>query len=391
VAVVARSVAGSTGLAIGLAIGLGDEGRIVSAAAKLLADLVAFPTQQANAERPAGDERAICDHLAPLLRARGADEVIVENASRTDGTPGAYVFARWGTPRRVINAHVDTVPVNAGWSRDPWTPHITNGRLYGLGSADTKGAIAATLVALDDTKPTDFGVLFSGDEEAGSHVMHAFLGSPHAAAIKQVIVCEPTARTAGIAHRGVLGQRASLTGPGGHSSKADHLPKPIAQLARLAAALDDAGRRRLHEGPPGMTGTCLNIAALHGGVAFNVIPARGELEWSLRPYPGFDRAGWDREVAALAATLDPAIVLDTTIDHEPFACSALADDVRSFAQRIGALDFWTEAALWSAHGADAIVIGPGDIAQAHAADEWVALEDLEWAVALFRAVASNVR
>ena len=355
----------------------------MSAAAKLLADLVAFPTQQANAERAAGDEQAICDHLAPLLRARGADSVVVEAATRTDGSPGAYVFATWGTPRRVINAHVDTVPVNAGWSRDPWTPHIANGRLYGLGSADTKGAIAATLVALEQVTPRDCGVLFSGDEEAGSHVMHAFLGSPHAAAIKQVIVCEPTARAAGISHRGVLAQSAVLTGPGGHSSKADHLPRPIAQLGRLAAALDTAGRHRLHDGPSGMKGLCLNIAALHGGVAFNVIPARGELEWSIRPYPGFDRAGWDIEIARMSAAIDPTIVLATTIDHEPFACTALADLVRPFAHRIGALDFWTEAALWSVHGADAIVIGPGDIAQAHAADEWVSLEDLDWAVALF--------
>ncbi len=361
-------------------------GRAMSAVADLLAELVAFPTQQANAERGAGNERALCDHLAPLLRARGADEVIVESTVRTDGSPGAYVFARWGTPRRIINAHVDTVPANAGWSRDPWQPHIADGRLYGLGSADTKGAIASTLIALEGAAPRDLGVLFSGDEEAGSAVMHAFLRAPHAAAIKEVIVCEPTARAAGTAHRGIIAQRATLLGPGGHSSKADHLPKPIAQLARVAAALDDAGRRRVHDGPPGMTGTCLNIAALHGGIAYNVIPARGELEWSLRHYPGFDREGWDREVAAIIAVIDPAITVTTELEHVPFACDALADLVKPFAARVGTLDFWTEAAMWSAHGANAIVIGPGDIAQAHGADEWVALEDLDWAIELFRAV-----
>src|SRR5207248_1157382 len=110
-----------------------------------LADLVAIPTQQGSG----GDERRLCNHLAPLVFARGADEVFVENAPRTDGSRGAYLFARWGTPRRIINAHIDTVPANAGWSRDPWTPHIADGKLYGLGSADTKGAIAATLVALE--------------------------------------------------------------------------------------------------------------------------------------------------------------------------------------------------------------------------------------------------
>ena len=352
----------------------------------LLSELIAFPTQQAGPARGAGDERALCEHLAPLLRAAGADEVIVELAKRSDGEPGAYVFARWGTPRRLINVHIDTVPANAGWSRDPWTPYIAGGRLYGLGSADTKGAIAATLVALEATRPHDFGVLFSGDEEAGSGVIRAFLAGQNAAAIREVIVCEPTARTAGVAHRGVLGQRARLTGPGGHSSKADHLPKPLARLARLAVALDDAGVRRRSDGPANMQGTCLNIAALHGGVAFNVISARAELEWSLRPYPGFDRAGWDREITQLAAAVDPQIAIETTIDHVPFSCDALTDQVRRFVRSVGTLDFWTEAALWAAHGKNAIVIGPGDIAQAHAADEYVPLEDLDWAVDLFRSL-----
>ena len=361
----------------------------MTTAATLLSELIAFPTQQAGPERGPGDERALCDHLAPLLRARGADEVIVSSAPRTDGSAGAYIFARWGTPKRIINAHVDTVPANAGWSRDPWTAHVASERLYGLGSADTKGAIAATLVALDGIEPRDVGVLFSGDEEAGSFVMSAFLASPHAKGIEEVIVCEPTARAAGIAHRGVLGQKATLLGPGGHSSKADFMPKPIAQLARLAVALDDAGVRRINDGPKDMTGTCLNIAALNGGVAFNVIAARGELEWSLRPYPGFDRESWDREVTALARAIDPAITIEVTIDHPPFACdSRLAELVKPFAQRIGPLDFWTEAALWSQHGVNAIVIGPGDIGQAHAADEWVALADLDWAVGLFRALLS---
>ena len=347
-----------------------------------LAELVRFPTQQAGPDGAAGNERAICEYLVPLLRSRGADDVVFGTAPRSDGGEGAYVFARWGTPRRAINAHVDTVPANAGWSRDPWTPHAEHGRLYGLGSADTKGAIAATLVALDTARPRDLGVLFSGDEEAGSGVMHAFLDSEHARGIREVIVCEPTARAAGIAHRGVVAQHATLLGPGGHSSKADRLPKPLATLARLAAALDDLAGRRIADGPPDMTGTCLNIAALRGGVAFNVIPARGELEWSLRPYPGFDRATWEREIRELAAAIDPGIAIATTLDHAPFACAALAEFARPFARTIGGLDFWTEAALWSERGVDAIVIGPGDIAQAHAADEFVSLDDLDWAVEL---------
>jgi len=347
---------------------------------ELLAELVAIPTQQGAG----GDELRLCEHLAPQLRARGADEVIVARAARSDGSPGAYVFARWGTPLRIINAHVDTVPANAGWTHDPWKPHVADGRLYGLGSADTKGAIAATLVALDAVRPRDAGVLFSGDEEAGSAVMHAFLASPHARDVREAIVCEPTARTAGIAHRGVLAQYATVVGKGGHSSAADHMPKPIVECAKLAVALDRVGVAHLHDGPPGMTGLCLNVSGLRGGVAFNVVPERAELEWSLRPYPGFDRASWDAAVAEAAA----GAKVTTTIDHAPFQCDKLAEHVRPFVRSIGALDFWTEAALYAEHGIDAIVIGPGDISRAHAADEFVELEDLDWAVALYRALLS---
>lgn len=339
----------------------------------LLSDFVRMQTQQGG-----GDEVAFCEHVAKLIP--GADHVEVGRAKRTDGSPGAWVMATWGTPHRIINAHVDTVPANSGWSRAPWEPAIEHGKLYGLGSADTKGAIAATLCALQDRKPKNFGVLFSGDEEAGSHVLEHFLESDRG--IKEVIVCEPTRRVAGIAHRGVLAQKAVRTGPGGHSSMADHLPKPLADLARVAAALDDAAVRRVNDGPVGMTGTCLNIGALSGGIAFNVIAARAELEWSIRPYPGFDRADWDREIAKIAGEVE------VLIDHPPFAAraeSALPGLVAPFAQSVGPLHFWTEAALYALHGIDAVVIGPGDIAQAHAADEWVALEDLDWAIELFRA------
>jgi len=136
-----------------------------------------------------------------------------------------------------------------------------------------------------------------------------------------------------------------------------------------------------------MTGLCMNIAALHGGMAFNVVPQRGRLEWSTRPYPGFDRAAYERELAAI---LPPSVELSITVDHAPFQCAnaeALSALVKPFVTSIGKLDFWTEAALYMAHGIDAIVIGPGDIAQAHSADEFVSLDDLEWGIELFRAAA----
>ncbi|MEZ4358877.1 MAG: M20/M25/M40 family metallo-hydrolase [Kofleriaceae bacterium] len=356
----------------------------MSEVAALLAELIALPTQQAGPSRGAGDELALCRHLAPRLARAGATVEVAEVA-RGSGEPGGFLFARWGNPRLLINAHVDTVPANSGWTRDPWTATQVGDRLYGLGSADTKGAIAAAILAAERRPPRDVGLLFSGDEEHGTAAVREFLASKRADPVELAVVCEPTARRAGLAHRGVIATRATLRGEGGHSSKADHLQRPVAKLARLAAALDDLGRARLHDGPADMPGLCLNVAALAGGIAFNVIPSRAELTWSLRPAPGFDDAAWHREVAALAAAVDPEIELAQVIEHAPFRC-ARPDDVRALLRdhvaEFGPLDFWTEAAMYSARGIAAVVVGPGDIAQAHTADEWVALADLDWAVEL---------
>jgi len=351
----------------------------------LLCQLVRRPTHHAARAEEAGDELALCHDVAPMLRAGGADEVVVAACPRASGHPGGYVFARWGTPRTLINAHVDTVPANRGWSHDPWTPEVKGGRISGLGSADTKGAIAAAIVALDRARPRDVGLLFSGDEERGTAAVRAFLASPHAAAVERVVVCEPTARQAGVAHRGVLAYTARVRGHGGHSSRADHQPAPIVTMARLAIALYDLGVARRGAGPDGMRGLCMNVAGIDGGVAFNVIPEEAALTFSIRPAPGFDRPAWEATLAATLAAIDPAIALTCEIDHAPFGGGddrGLGALVRPHVEALVPLDFWTEAALYQAAGKAAIVVGPGDIGCAHAADESVAIADLEWAVAL---------
>jgi acetylornithine deacetylase len=357
----------------------------------LLSDFIGYRTVN-----PGGDELALCARVADELRARHPDHVTVGEVPREGRPAGGYVFARYGTPRTVINVHLDTVPVNTGWRHDPFRAVVEDGRLYGLGSADTKGAMAATLVAMDAIRPRDVGILFSGDEENGSLIMRDFLArEPSARSIERAIVCEPTARQAGVRHRGVHAYRAHVRGQGGHSSKADFMPKPMVTMAHLAVALDALGRRYLDQGPPDMRGLCMNVAAIDGGVAFNVIPDSATLAFSVRPPPGFDAARFDRElracVAAAAASAGAAAAIELHEDliAEPFSCR----DQGAFQALVGAhaagftpLDFWTEAALWSAAGVDAVVIGPGDIAQAHAPDEFVTLDDLAWAIDLFTAI-----
>ena len=346
--------------------------------ARRLADLVGFDTQN-----PTGNERPLVDKLAVDLAALGADSVETFAA----GSHHA-VLARFGpAPRLLLNAHVDTVPANAGYTSPAHTLIERGGRLHGLGSADTKGAIAAILDAIAlrvaaGRRPNGVAVLFSGDEESGSSVARAFLASGRAAGFERAIVCEPTGCRVGHRHRGIATAEVVARSPGGHSSRADELPSPIVTLARVAVALDAFGKSRRTLGPPGFTGLCLNVAAIDGGLAFNVIPTIARLCMSLRPGPGVES-----EAVLAAAEADarraaaPDAIEWTVVRAKPAYATR---DLAAFAPLLGErvrepidLAFWTEAALFAAAGIDAVVFGPGDIAQAHAADEFVTLAQLE--------------
>lgn len=345
---------------------------------ELLVELIGYDTHN-----PAGDEQRLAVRLEEELARRAPDELV-----RAAVGPKAYVLAAWGTPRVMVNAHLDTVPANAGWSGDPWTARVEAGRVIGLGAADTKGAIAAVLAALDDAKPRDLAVLFSGDEELGGTVMRELVGGGRAAlaGVTQAIVCEPTGCRAGTRHRGVCAIVAEYAGAGGHSSNADRMPAPIAELARVAVAWDDWGRLRRSEGPPGFTGMCFNVAKLDGGVAFNVVPDRASLSISFRPPPGLALDPLLDELEAIGHAIAPSVTFRRILANPSFATRDLA----SFGRWLGPvceapadLAFWTEAAVLSEAGIDAVVFGPGDIGQAHAPDEWVAIDQLHRARATF--------
>lgn len=352
--------------------------------ARRLSELVAFDTQN-----PMGDERPMAQHLAQQLAGLGADRV----DSFAVGRHHAVLALFGASPSLLLNAHIDTVPANTGYSAPPHAASVRDGRLYGLGSADTKGAIAVILQALADLqvagrRPRDVAVLFSGDEEKHASVARAFIASERARGLQRAIVCEPTLCRVGHRHRGIASAEAFATSPGGHSSRADDLPSPLAIIARAAVALDQHGQQQRAVGPEGFRGLCLNIAALDGGVAFNVIPSEARLAVSVRPAPGADTRGLMAELERIARQAAAPAELRWQAIHAnpPFATRDLAAFVPLLGDRARQpvdLAFWTEAALYGEAGIDAVVFGPGDIAQAHAADEFVELAQLEAAHAAF--------
>ncbi|WP_290890902.1 acetylornithine deacetylase [Arenimonas sp.] len=305
----------------------------------------------------------------------------------TDHGAGAVsLLAVRGAPRRVFNVHLDTVPSSPGWSADPHVLRVAGDRAIGLGACDIKGAAAGLLAAAARTAG-DAAFLFTSDEEANdARCIAAFLASDHG--FTEAIVAEPTMGEAVLAHRGISSVLMQFTGQAGHAS---------GQQARTASALHAAirwGDRALdhvesldHARFGGLTGLRFNIGRVEGGIKANMIAPRAELRFGFRPLPSQSPADLHARFRGFA---DPAAL---AAYEETFSGPSLpAGDIagaeakrlaaRDLADELGlpignAVDFWTEASLFSAAGLTSFVFGPGDIAQAHTADEWVALEQLE--------------
>jgi acetylornithine deacetylase len=307
----------------------------------------------------------------------------------TDHGAGAVsLLATRGRPRRVFNVHLDTVPAAQGWSADPLELRVEGGRAIGLGACDIKGAAAALLAAAARTHG-DAALLFSTDEEANdARCIAAFLAT--AQGFEEAIVAEPTRCEAVIAHRGISSVRATFAGQGGHASAAGALDaSALHQALRWGARALEFVESESHRRFGGLTGLRFNVGRVEGGIKANMVAQQAEVRFGFRPLPsqGFDTLHGCFQACAQPQGFDsysetfrgPALPAGDIAQAEVNRLRArdLADEA---GLPIGnAVDFWTEAALFSEAGMIALVFGPGDIAQAHAPDEWVALDQLRMA------------
>ena len=339
--------------------------------------LLAFDTQ--NPPR-----RIVADSLIfEYLRTAVGDKFEVKVTDHGKGR--VSFFAVRGNPDCLFNVHLDTVPVLEGAMFPPLEMTQHEGRIYGRGACDIKGAAACILtIAQTTTEPMAF--LFTTDEEGGEGCcINDFIEQGECAPFEQVIVSEPTMCKAELLHRGYLSVKGKFKGDSGHSSERRGLAdNAIHRMTRWSAAAVSEARRMDEEG----LRSCFNIGTIGGGTMSSVIAGQGNLHWSARLLPGQSNedflnkmlkleaaefAEWDVPFSGMPLPTD---------DHE-------TDRAQSFASihelEMGAgLDFWTEAALFSAAGIPALVFGPGDIAQAHTVDEWVSLEQLEMGLSIYR-------
>ncbi|MEM7053509.1 MAG: acetylornithine deacetylase [Pseudomonadota bacterium] len=295
------------------------------------------------------------------------------------------MLAQRGQTNTLFNCHLDTVPVGDGWSNPPLDLIVNNGRAHGRGSCDIKGA-AAVLLAISETSNMPMALLFTTDEEgAGGCCVTNFLQTEAAVRFNRVVVCEPTGCRAVLSHRGYLSVKGRFIGTAGHSSEAralaDNAVHRCGQWLANAVAHCRAEAEARRE-------TCFNVGIVAGGIKSNVIADQCDLHWSARLLPGQDNQ-------ALLDTLNAFTEAGQVEWQVPFSGPPLpsagrsSDAARAWVESLGLdvterVDFWTEAALFSAAGKDTIVLGPGHIEQAHTVDEWVELSQLKQVAVLYR-------
>ncbi len=348
--------------------------------------LVSFDTR--NPPRAIAAEGGIFDYLRSQLP--GFHVEVIDH-----GAGAVSLYAVRGAPKYLFNVHLDTVPDSPHWTASPHVMRRLDDRVIGLGVCDIKGA-AAALVAAANASEGDAAFLFSSDEEANDpRCIAAFLarGIPYEA----VLVAEPTMSQAVLAHRGISSVLMKFKGRAGHASgQQDVAASALHQAMRWGGRALDHVDSLAHARFGGLTGLRFNIGRVEGGIKANMIAPEAELRFGFRPLPSMDV---DALLATFAGFAEPAAAHFEETFRGPSLPSgdiAKAEEKRLAARDVAdalglpignAVDFWTEASLFSQGGYTTLVFGPGDIAQAHTADEWVSLDQLQqYAEQVFRII-----
>jgi len=352
-----------------------------------------------DSSNPPGDERAAAAVALDLLEDLGAEVSLVEAAPGRVSLVG--VLRRGGGPTLLVNGHLDCVPVDAtDWTHDPFGGEVTDGRMWGRGTADMKGGIAAALEAVLATRragvelPCNVVFHLVADEERGGQLGTRVLLERGLISADACLVPEPTNLELCIAERGILQMDVHLHGIPVHASEPRRGVSAIEKAAKVVLAVHAADFGRSHRllGSPSA-----NAGLISGGTGANVVAERCVVTVDHRALPGQSEADAVDDVRRLIDAIDdpelryrlaPIVFGEASEldgDHPWIAHVAAAiEAVVGRRPNVIGMPFATDARFVRNQGAiPAIVCGPGGIEQAHIVDEWVAVESLVDAAALY--------
>jgi acetylornithine deacetylase len=318
-----------------------------------------------------------------------------------------------GVPGIGLSGHMDVVPVTGQpWDTDPFTMVERGSRLYGRGTSDMKGYLACMLALVPELKSaklsTPIHLIMSYDEEVGCTgvvpMVEAFGKSLPKPRI--VFVGEPTTMQVVDAHKGgarfvteVIGKDAHSSRPGLGVNAIFVASKLISELERMEERLK-AKHYSTRFDPPYASFTVSNIEA---GIAHNIIPPKCSFVWGVRALPGVDIMAIKRDFEAygtrellpkMRATWPDCDIKTELLGFLPPFASGENSDAQSMALKLAgqnetfAVSYGTEASHFQAAGCSSVVIGPGDIAQAHQPNEFIEAAELDRCMVFLRKVAA---
>lgn len=310
----------------------------------------------------------------------------------------------------ILSGHTDTVPVDGqDWDTDPFIMVEKAGNLYGRGTVDMKGflaictALAPEFAAADLKEPVYLAMSY--DEELGCLGVVSMIekiAEMHSLP-RACIVGEPSSMDILVGHMGGYCYETLVTGRDAHSSQTEFGVSAIAAAGELIVFLNRLQEEMRERGDP--TGhfpgqyTTMNIGVINGGVASNIVPAECRFQWGFRHIPGSDkREILERFNQYVEQTVLPPMrdkAPETNIETRPvIAFDGLRPETGTYAEQLALKcrghedsrtdSFGTEAGLFQQVGIPTIVCGPGDIAQAHRANEHNTVEQVELCVSFLR-------
>ncbi|MGH2352948.1 MAG: M20 family metallopeptidase [Chloroflexota bacterium] len=375
---------------------------------ELLAEMVAINSVNGSMRDGPG-EQALARYVAAYGQRAGLDVSLDEALPgrpnvwlRLPATTAAAAAPDARPKGLLLDVHLDTVPLDS--MPDPLSPKLRDGRMWGRGACDTKSSLAAALTGLRrlaeqaGNRAGEVCLLCTVDEEYQKRgIMHAMAGGLTAGA---AVVGEPTNLRPVIAHKGAVRWRLTTIGKAAHTSRPENGNNAIYQMFEVIEWLRERIEPRLEaEGHPLLTPPTLTVGRIDGGVGVNIVPERCTIEIDRRTLPREDPEAILAEVDALLAELMAARP-GTRVEREapflsergletPLAAPVVRAVQAACRHVIGpsaavepeGVPYGTDAT--HLHGIPTVVLGPGDIAQAHSADEWVELAQVEQAAEVY--------
>jgi acetylornithine deacetylase len=364
-------------------------------------------TPSVSSVDPALDQgnRAVINLLANWLGDMGFDVDVMP----LPGEPGkANLVATLGSGPGglVLSGHTDTVPYDEGkWQTDPFKLTEANQKLYGLGTSDMKSFLALAIEASRDLSAADLNepliLLATADEESTMLGARTLVEQNNLHA-RYAVIGEPTGLRPIRMHKGILMESIHLQGRSGHSSDPSLGINALEAMHTVISTLKD-WRTELQEKNQNpffaVPVPTLNLGHIHGGDNPNRICADCELQIDLRPLPGMDlqelRGEMQSRILAVLEGSGIKTEFQSLFDGTPAMATPEDAEIIQLTRKLtghtaGAVAFGTEAPYLQQLGMETVILGPGDINQAHQPDEYLGLERIKPTIDLLKQLVNTI-